>query len=42
MFNFNVLTLIPTEYLMQILTTASSMDRYDIENELFRRLGATP
>lgn len=37
MFNPNPLTLIPTEYLIQLLNTAPKLDRYDIENELHRR-----
>lgn len=39
MFNFNALTMIPTQYLQLMLTTATRADRYDIENELFRRNG---
>jgi hypothetical protein len=39
MFNFNALTMIPTEYLQQMLITATKADCYDIENELFRRKG---
>ena len=39
MFNFNALTMIPTHYLQQMLFTAARVDRYDIENELFRRKG---
>ena len=37
MFNPNYFTMIPTEYLTQMLATATSADRYDIENELCRR-----
>ena len=37
MFNFNPLTLIPTEFLQLLLTTASKLNRYDIEDELTRR-----
>lgn len=39
MFNFNPLTMIPTDYLKLMLSTAAAVDRYDIENELFRRKG---
>jgi len=39
MFNFNPLTMIPIDYLTHMLSTATSVDRYDIENELFRRKG---
>ena len=39
MFNFNPLTMIPTDYLTHLLSTATKADRYDIENELFRRQG---
>ena len=39
MFNFNPLTMIPTLYLQAMLATATSAERYDIENELFRRKG---
>jgi hypothetical protein len=39
MFNFNPLTFIPEEFLQQMLSTATAVDRYDIENELFRRKG---
>ena len=36
MFNPNYFTLIPTEYLAQMLRRAG-VERYDIENELCRR-----
>lgn len=39
MFNFNPLTMIPEEFLQLMLSTATAVDRYDIENELFRRKG---